>query len=318
MTTCAMLFPGQGSQSQAMLADFAKQFPHVIACFAEASIALGYDLWQLVQDNPDDKLNQTEYTQPALLTASVAVWQVWCQLTDYRPATLAGHSLGEYAALVCSGVLSLTDAVQVVAARGRYMQQAVPAGQGAMAAVIGLDDQQVIALCQRYAENDILSPANFNSNGQVVIAGDVAAVKRVIDNAKAAGARMAQLLPVSVPSHCLLMKPAAQQLQADLTTVVFNKPTIPVINNVDVVSETEPQAIRDALVRQLYQPVRWCELIQRIQQANSTRPTTFIECGPGKVLTGLNRRIDKQLPLFAVPARDTIEACINQLTEKVY
>ncbi len=287
----AFVFPGQGSQSLAMLADFSE---HEVlqATFSEASAALGYDLWQLVQQGPVEKLNQTNFTQPALLTASVAVWRLWHASTANTPAMLAGHSLGEYSALVCAGVLSLADAVKLVEKRGEFMQASVPEGVGAMAAVIGLDDKMIIEACFKAQNGDVVSAVNFNSPGQVVIAGHKAAVERAGVLCKEAGAKRVLPLPVSVPSHCALMKDAAEKLAEEFNNVTFNTPNIPVVNNVDVAIETSVEAIKIALIKQLYSPVRWTETIQFLAESGIEQA---IEAGPGKVLQGLLKRIDKSI-----------------------
>ncbi|MGL5400381.1 MAG: ACP S-malonyltransferase, partial [Plesiomonas shigelloides] len=234
MTTFAMVFPGQGSQSVGMLADLAQQFPIVEQTFAEASAVLGYDLWALVQQGPAEELNKTWQTQPALLTASVAIWRVWQEKNGAMPVVMAGHSLGEYSALVCAGVMDFKDAVRLVELRGKLMQEAVPEGTGAMAAIIGLDNDSIAKACAESAEGQVVAPVNFNSPGQVVIAGNKEAVERAGAACKAAGAKRALPLPVSVPSHCALMKPAADKLAVALQEITFNAPCIPVINNVDV------------------------------------------------------------------------------------
>ncbi|WP_077286056.1 ACP S-malonyltransferase [Cognaticolwellia aestuarii] len=287
----AFVFPGQGSQSLAMLADFSEH-EVVQATFSEASAALGYDLWQLVQQGPVEKLNQTNFTQPALLTASVAVWRLWHASTANTPAMLAGHSLGEYSALVCADVLSLADAVKLVEKRGEFMQASVPEGVGAMAAVIGLDDKMIIEACLKAQNGDVVSAVNFNSPGQVVIAGHKAAVERAGVLCKEAGAKRVLPLPVSVPSHCALMKDAAEKLAEEFNNVTFNTPNIPVVNNVDVAIETSVEAIKIALIKQLYSPVRWTETIQFLAQNGIEQA---IEAGPGKVLQGLLKRIDKSI-----------------------
>ena len=287
----AFVFPGQGSQSLAMLADFTEH-EVVQATFSEASAALGYDLWQLVQQGPVEKLNQTNFTQPALLTASVALWRLWHASTLTTPAMLAGHSLGEYSALVCAGVLSLTDAVKLVEKRGEFMQASVPEGVGAMAAVIGLDDKMIIEACLKAENGEVVSAVNFNSPGQVVIAGHKDAVERAGVLCKAAGAKRVLPLPVSVPSHCALMKDAAEKLAEEFNNVTFNTPNIPVVNNVDVAIETSVEAIKIALIKQLYSPVRWTETIQFLAESGIEQA---IEAGPGKVLQGLLKRIDKSI-----------------------
>ncbi|WP_127023425.1 ACP S-malonyltransferase [Rheinheimera mangrovi] len=293
----ALVFPGQGSQSVGMLAELHAEFATVRDTFAEASAALGYDLWALVANGPDTALNETHRTQPALLTASVAVYRVWLEQGGATPAYLAGHSLGEYSALVCAGVLSLSDAVKLVEKRGQYMQLAVPAGTGAMSAIIGLDDALIAKACAEAAQGEVVSPVNFNSPGQVVIAGNKAAVERANELCKAAGAKRALPLPVSVPSHCALMKPAADKLAADLNSISFHTAVIPVVNNVDVVAAADVAAIKDALVRQLYSPVRWTESIEFLAAQGVD---TVIELGAGKVLSGLIKRINKELNTASV------------------
>ncbi len=285
----AIIFPGQGSQSVGMLADIANRHPQIKTVFSEASDILGYDLWQLTQQGPLEKLNETEYTQPALLTASWALWQILRETLSQAPQYLAGHSLGEYCALLVANALSFPDAVRLVAARGRFMQQAVPVGQGALAAIIGLDEASIQSVCADAAQGDVLAPANYNCPGQTVIAGRAAAVDRALDLARAAGAKIAKRLAVSVPSHCALMRPAAEQLQAMLATTPIAVPTLPVINNVDVRVYQTADEIRDGLTRQLYNPVRWVATIQWLRAAGVEK---LIECGPGNILAGLNRRID--------------------------
>lgn len=288
----ALVFPGQGSQSVGMLADLYAEYAIVRETFAEASAALDYDLWALVANGPEADLNETHRTQPALLTASVAVWRLWQQQNGTKPAFLAGHSLGEYSALVCAGVMSLADAVKLVEKRGQYMQTAVPAGTGAMSAIIGLDDALIAKACAEAAQGEVVSPVNYNSPGQVVIAGHKAAVERANELCKAAGAKRALPLPVSVPSHCALMRPAAEQLSTDLQSLHFNTPVISVVNNVDVAVATEATAIQDALIRQLFSPVRWTETIEFLATQGVTE---VIELGAGKVLSGLIKRINKEL-----------------------
>ncbi|NAW67187.1 ACP S-malonyltransferase [Photobacterium halotolerans] len=297
MSKFAIVFPGQGSQAVGMLAELAEQYESVQQTFAQASDALGYDLWALVQNGPAEDLNQTHRTQPALLAASVAIWRVWQQEGGAQPAVLAGHSLGEYSALVCAGVLDFSDAIKLVELRGQLMQEAVPAGVGAMSAIIGLDNDAIAKACEEAAQGEVVAPVNFNSPGQVVIAGHKAAVERANELCKAAGAKRALPLPVSVPSHCALMKPAADKLAVALESVTFNAPVIPVINNADVATETDPAAIKLALVKQLYGPVRWTESVERMAAEGVE---LLLEVGPGKVLTGLTKRIDKSLNGAAV------------------
>lgn len=296
-TQLAMVFPGQGSQSVGMLAALGAEHELVIDTFREAGTVLGYDLWQLVQEGPAEMLNQTDRTQPAMLAAGVAVWRAWIAAGGARPALMAGHSLGEYTALVCAGALDFTDAVALVAERGRRMQAAVPAGSGAMAAILGLEDEQVIELCRQAEEGEVVAAVNFNSPGQVVIAGNTAAVERAMALAKAAGAKRALPLPVSVPSHCSLMQPAAEAFAASLAGVEIKVPEIPVLHNVDVQAHPDPDAIRAALAQQLYSPVRWVETVQAMGRQGIHR---CLEMGPGKVLAGLNKRIDKALDTQAV------------------
>jgi [acyl-carrier-protein] S-malonyltransferase len=293
----AFVFPGQGSQSVGMLNALAAEFPLVQQTFTEASQALGYDLWSVVVNGPTEKLNETQITQPAMLVAGVAVWRAWQSLGGKTPTTLAGHSLGEYTALVCAGSVDFADAVKLVADRARFMQDAVPIGQGAMAAVVGLDDDAVRKLCEQAAEGDVLEPVNFNSPGQVVIAGTAAAVQRALAQAKPAGAKMAVALPVSVPSHSKLMRPAALKMAERLKGAALKAPTIPVIHNVHVQSESSVDAIRDVLARQIESPVRWVETVQKMASDGVTR---IVECGPGKVLAGLNKRITKTVETKAV------------------
>ncbi len=306
--TLAFVFPGQGSQSVGMLNALAGEFPQVAETFSEASQALGYDLWAVVERGPEEKLNQTEVTQPAMLTAGVAVWRAWRAQGGTMPALMAGHSLGEYSALVCAEALAFADAVKLVADRGRFMQQAVPAGQGGMAAILGLDDDVVRKVCADAAQSEVLEPVNFNSPGQVVIAGTASAVARGVEQAKAAGAKRALPLLVSVPSHCKLMHPAAQQMAQRLAGVDVRAPKVPVIHNVHVKSEATPDGIRDALVRQIESPVRWVETVRAMLGLGATR---FVECGPGKVLTGLNKRIDKQAETLAVYDAATLRAALE-------
>ncbi|SQJ21277.1 Malonyl CoA-acyl carrier protein transacylase [Serratia rubidaea] len=309
MTQFAFVFPGQGSQTVGMLAELAAEFPVVEQTFSEASAALGYDLWQLVQQGPAEELNKTWQTQPALLAASVAIFRVWQQQGGKAPALMAGHSLGEYSALVCAGVLDFQEAVRLVELRGKLMQEAVPAGTGAMYAIIGLDNDAIAKACADAAEGQVVSPVNFNSPGQVVIAGNKEAVERAGAACKAAGAKRALPLPVSVPSHCALMKPAADKLAVALEAVTFNTPQIPVVNNVDVKIENDPQAIRSALVRQLYSPVRWTESVEFI---SAQGVSSLLEVGPGKVLTGLTKRIVDTMTAAAINDPATLSAALAQ------
>lgn len=303
------LFSRPGSQTVGMLAELAAQFPIVEETFGEASSALGYDLWQLVQQGPAEELNKTWQTQPALLAASVAIFRVWQQQGGKAPALMAGHSLGEYSALVCAGVLDFKAAIRLVELRGKLMQEAVPEGTGAMYAIIGLDNDAIAKACEESAQGQVVSPVNFNSPGQVVIAGNKEAVERAGAACKAAGAKRALPLPVSVPSHCALMKPAADKLAVALQDITFNAPQVPVVNNVDVRTENDPEAIRSALVRQLYSPVRWTESVEFIAAQGVT---SLLEVGPGKVLTGLTKRIVDTLTAAAVNDTASLSAALEQ------
>ena len=298
MKKFAMVFPGQGSQTVGMLAELASDYPIVQETFKQASEVLGYDLWQLVQEGPAEELNKTWQTQPALLTASVAVYRVWQQkYPALKPEVMAGHSLGEYSALVCAGVLDFQDAVKLVELRGKLMQQAVPEGTGAMYAIIGLDNDAIINACKQAEQGEVVSAVNFNSPGQVVIAGAKAAVERAAALCKEAGAKRALPLAVSVPSHCALMKPAADQLSVSLESITLKEAGVSVLNNVDVKNEMEADAIRNALVRQLYSPVRWTETVEKMAQ-NGVE--VLVEVGPGKVLNGLTKRIADSLQSVSV------------------
>lgn len=298
MKKFAMVFPGQGSQSVGMLAELAAEYPVVETTFKEASDVLGYDLWALVQGGPAEELNKTWQTQPALLAASVAIYRVWQQkYPDFQPEIMAGHSLGEYSALVCAGVVDFQDAIKLVELRGKLMQQAVPEGTGAMYAIIGLENEVIINACKQAEQGGVVSAVNFNSPGQVVIAGAKAAVERAAALCKEAGAKRALPLAVSVPSHCALMKPAADQLCVSLDSIAIKTPTVAVLNNVDVKAETESTQIRTALVRQLYSPVRWTETVEKMV-ANGVE--ILVEIGPNKVLTGLTKRIVSDLQATAV------------------
>lgn len=295
----AFIFPGQGSQSIGMLSELAADFSVVQKTFANASDVLGYDLWDLIQSGSTDDLNSTDKTQPAMLASGVAVWSVLNEKGVAAPRFMAGHSLGEYTALVCAGALKFEDAISLVRDRGLYMQEAVAAGEGAMAAILGLADEEVVALCEKAAQGDVVSAVNFNSPGQVVIAGHAAAVDRAAEMAKEAGAKKVIMLPVSVPSHCALMKPAADKLEQRLVGIEFQKPKIAVTNNVDAKVVEDAGEIKNALVRQLYQPVRWVACVSSMIDSGAT---SFVECGPGKVLAGLNKRIARRVP--AVPVFD--------------
>jgi [acyl-carrier-protein] S-malonyltransferase len=315
----AFVFPGQGSQSVGMLAGLASAEPLVLETFAEASSVLGYDLWQLCQQGPEEQLGSTERTQPAMLTAGVATWRVWRKHGGSLPAAMAGHSLGEYTALVCSGALDFKTAVALVQFRGQAMQQAVPAGRGAMAAILGVDDADVEAACAEAtgsgAAGEIVQAANFNSPGQVVIAGAAVAVDRAIEVLKGKGAKRAIKLPVSVPSHSVLMQPAADRLAEKLRSINIAQPEVRDIYTVDVKTHQSPDSIRQALVEQLVKPVRWTETVRAMLGGGAK---VLIECGPGKVLTGLNRRIDKNKDIGMLAIEDpaslqaALEACRSQ------
>ncbi|AOU98103.1 [acyl-carrier-protein] S-malonyltransferase [Acidihalobacter yilgarnensis] len=308
----AAVFPGQGSQSIGMLAALSDKYPQVRETFQEASDCLGYDLWSLVQNGPEGELGQTAVTQPAMLAAGVAVWRAWEEEGGCRPEVMAGHSLGEYTALVCAGALSFGDAVRVVAERGRLMQSAVPEGEGAMAAILGLTDDQVVALCTKAATGEIIEAVNFNAPGQVVVAGHAAAVARLMALATDAGAKRVIPLSVSVPSHCALMRPAAESFGTVLRGVTLSAPRVPVIHNADVVSYTDPASIADALVRQLYSPVRWVETIEGFADEGIR---IVFEFGPGKVLSGLNKRIDRSLKVICVDDVKTLDAALELCEE---
>ena len=301
------VFPGQGSQSVGMLAGLAENAA-VKSTFDIARQVLGMDLWKITQEGPEEQLNQTDITQPAMLAAGVAVYRAWIAAGGAEPALMAGHSLGEYTALVCAGALSFEDGLRAVRERGLQMQAAVPPGQGAMAAILGLDDAQVQRVCEAGAQGEIVAPANYNTPGQVVIAGAANAVDRVVELAKAAGAKRAKQLSVSVPSHCALMKPAAEKFAQTLCAISFVSPIIPVIHNVDAQSYSDVEQIREALAKQLYQPVRWTETILSLQARGIRK---LVECGPGKVLVGLNKRIDSEMISFPIFDEASLAAALG-------
>lgn len=305
----AFVFPGQGSQSVGMLAELAAAHPIVRETFAEASDGAGVDLWVLSQNGPEDELNRTEFTQPALLAAGIAVWRAWQVAGGAQPALLAGHSLGEYSALVAAGVLSLHDAAGLVRERGRLMQDAVPAGVGAMAAVLGADDRLIAEICVQVAHDEIVAPANYNSPGQTVIAGHATAVDRALAALAESGVRKTIKLPVSVPSHTGLMRGAAAKLAERMASISWHAPSIPVIQNADVSSFDDVAAIRNALTRQLYQPVQWTGCVQELRDRGITH---MLECGPGKVLTGLIKRIDKTLDARALGMPADFDAALQE------
>ncbi|QJQ96379.1 MULTISPECIES: ACP S-malonyltransferase [Halomonadaceae] len=308
----ALLFPGQGSQHIGMMRELAERYSVVRTTFEEASGALGYDLWHVVQEGPEEVLNATACTQPALLTSSVAIWRVWQELEGPRPAVMAGHSLGEYSAMVCAGVLSFAEGVQLVKLRGEAMQEAVPAGSGAMAAILGLEDEAVEHACAQAAGDEVVSAVNYNAPGQVVIAGSAAAVERAIVRCQEAGAKRALPLPVSVPSHCALMRPAAERLAQALDAIELRAPRYTVLQNVDAMAHADIATLRTRLVEQLYQPVRWTSCVEAMIEQGAE---VFIECGPGKVLTGLNKRIARGSKGLAVNDPDSLVAALELARE---
>jgi [acyl-carrier-protein] S-malonyltransferase len=307
--TLSMVFPGQGSQSIAMQKELAGTFPVVRATYAEASEQLGYNVWQLAQEGPKEKLDETVVTQPLMMTAGVSAWRVWQKAGGKVPKLLAGHSLGEYTALVCAGVIEFPDAVRLIRRRAELMQQAVPAGQGAMAAILGLDDEAVLAVCRDAEQGQVVQAVNFNTPGQVVIAGATAAVERAAELATAAGARRAVLLSVSVPAHSALMQPAAEKLADALAAAKLVAPSIPVISNADVIAYETVNQIRDGLRRQLFSPVRWAETIRFMIDKGTTR---IVECGPGKVLATLTRRIDRNVSSTCLDSLSALESALEQ------
>jgi len=308
----AFVFPGQGSQKVGMLLEAHDRFDAVRDTFTEASEALGYDMWSLVQHGPQDQLNLTANTQPVLLTSSVALWRAWCEASAARPAIMAGHSLGEFSALVCAGSLAFADALRLVRQRGEFMQGAVPVGEGAMAAILGLGDATIERTCATIAEreNAVVAAVNYNSPGQVVIAGHAAAVDAAVAALKDAGAKRAMPLPVSAPFHTELMKPAGQQLAEVIAAVEIAAPAIPVVHNVHAATESEPGRISELLIEQIHSPVQWTRCVQAIAAAGVT---DIVECGPGKVLSGLNRRIDRALASHALEEPDALLQCIAAL-----
>ncbi|WP_415901046.1 ACP S-malonyltransferase [Neptuniibacter sp. QD48_11] len=307
--TLAFVFPGQGSQQVGMLSELAETHPVIKNTFAEASEVLGYDLWDLVQNGPEEDLNQTDKTQPALLTSGVALWRLWQEQNGNKPAVVAGHSLGEYTALVCAGAISFADGVNLVKLRGEFMQQAVPAGSGAMAAILGLADDAIEKACQEAEQGEVVSPVNYNCPGQIVIAGEKAAVDRAIENCKEAGAKRAIPLPVSVPSHCALMKPAAEKMAEELSKIEINMPEIDVVQNVTASIPASVEELKENLLAQLYSPVLWTKTIQGLveQGLEST-----VECGPGKVLSGLNKKVHKPLSVAAISDAAGLEKALGQ------
>lgn len=306
----AFVFPGQGSQAIGMLADIAKNHHIIRETFKEASDALGYDLWKLTQDGPKDQLDQTDKTQPAILTASIALWRLWVEQSGLLPSYMAGHSLGEYSALVAAESLPFIEAVKLVELRGQLMQKAVPVGQGAMAAILGLTDEEVKDACTEAAQVQVVSAVNYNAPGQVVIAGNTDAVNRAVEICKAKGAKRALPLPVSVPSHCDLMKPAAEEFAQSLAAASWKNPTIAVVQNVTADVSRDLQTVKENLLAQLYSPVRWVESIQVLANLGVT---TLVECGPGKVLGGLNKRCAKDLTNYALETPEAFTATVAAL-----
>lgn len=306
----AVVFPGQGSQSVGMLSELYESHAVVQQTFSEASDALGFNLWAMIKDGPTDQLNQTHNTQPAMLASGIAVWRAMYEAGIPAPAKMAGHSLGEYTALVAAGSMNFSDAIKLVAERGRLMQQAVPEGEGAMAAILGLEDDQVISICTDAAEGQVVEAVNFNSPGQVVIAGNSAAVERAMGLAKDAGAKRALPLPVSAPSHCALMKPAAEKLSESLTSTTISMPQVPVVHNVTVSAAESTDEIASLLSQQLYSPVRWVETIQSF---NKDDINLVVEAGPGKVLTGLCKRIEKAVIGIGVFDNASLESVLEKL-----
>ena len=304
----AFVFPGQGSQKIGMLASLASINTVVLDTFSEASEALGYDLWELVQSGEQEAINLTERTQPILLASSVAIWRLWQEKSGPSPSLLAGHSLGEWSALVCSGVLGFTNALKIVRARGAYMQEAVPLGVGAMAAILGLDDQAVMDACDTARQGEVVDAVNFNAPGQIVIAGSALAVERAIELCKASGAKRVLPLPVSAPFHTSLMHPAAENLADLVNSTVFSTPQIPVIHNVHAQTESNPDAIKALMLEQIYKPVMWVDCVNGLKAKGAE---ILIECGPGRVLNGLSKRIDRELTSYAT---DDLASLENALT----
>jgi [acyl-carrier-protein] S-malonyltransferase len=306
----AFVFPGQGSQKVGMLSELGTEYAIVKACFDEASEALGYDMWDMVQNGEQETLNLTENTQPVLLTSSVAVWRLWCQQGGMTPSVMAGHSLGEFSSLVCAGALDFGDAVRLVRARGQAMQTAVPVGVGAMAAVMGLQDAEIETICGDLSGEEVVEAVNYNSPGQVVIAGHAGAVEKAIAALKEAGAKRAMLLPVSAPFHTSLMRPAGEKLQEELDAISVSTPSIPVVHNVHAQTESDPEKIKALLVEQIYSAVKWVSCVETMV-AQGVENT--LECGPGKVLSGLNKRIHKSLNCPNIDSPETLAAALEAI-----
>jgi [acyl-carrier-protein] S-malonyltransferase len=296
MSHTAFVFPGQGSQKIGMLSELAQDHALIKQTFDEASNVLGYDMWDLIQQGEQEAINLTERTQPILLASSVAIWRLWNEHNGAQPSQMAGHSLGEWSALVCSGVVDFADALKIVRARGQYMQQAVPVGEGAMAAIIGLEDQAILDACSDAQSLGVVDAVNFNAPGQVVIAGSNGAVEGAMDACKAAGAKRALPLPVSAPFHTSLMKPAANNLADLVNSVTFSAPQVPVVHNVHAQTESNPETIKALMLEQIYSPVKWVDCVNQLKNNGAT---TLIECGPGKVLSGLSKRIDREISSLA-------------------
>jgi [acyl-carrier-protein] S-malonyltransferase len=308
MSNLAFVFPGQGSQKIGMLAELAAQNPIIEKTFNEASEVLGYDMWQLIQQGAQEDINLTQRTQPILLTCSVAIWRLWAEKQGAAPSQMAGHSLGEWSALVCSNVIDFADGLKIVEARGKYMQQAVPVGQGAMAAIIGLDDQTILDACAEAGDLGVVDAVNFNAPGQVVIAGANEAVERAMEICKTAGAKRALPLPVSAPFHTSLMKPAADNLAEMVNAVTFRTPDVPIMHNVHAKNEQDPEVIKALMLEQIYSPVKWVDCVKQLK---NTGVTTLIECGPGKVLSGLAKRIDRELTAVATESAADFDAALT-------
>ncbi|MEH6616412.1 MAG: ACP S-malonyltransferase [Porticoccus sp.] len=306
----AFVFPGQGSQKIGMLSALAEQFDIVTSTFAEASEVLGYDLWNLVQNGTQEDITLTERTQPLLLTASVAVWRVWQQEGGAQPTLMAGHSLGEWSALVCAGVVKFKDAVRLVRNRGAYMQEAVPAGEGAMAAIIGLDDDVIVSICADACQGEEVAAVNFNSPGQVVIAGNATAVDRAINGCKEAGAKRALPLPVSAPFHTNLMQPAADRLASEIMDTEFSAPKTLVVHNVNAQTESNPERIKQLMIEQICSPVLWVDCVKTLTDSGVN---TVVECGAGKVLSGLSKRIDRSLNAYASEDPASLEKALSEV-----
>ena len=310
MTNLAFVFPGQGSQKIGMLADLAEHNPIIQKTFTEASDVLGYDMWHLIQQGAQEDINLTQRTQPILLTCSVAIWRLWNEKNGALPSQMAGHSLGEWSALVCANVIDFADGLRIVEARGKYMQQAVPVGQGAMAAIIGLEDQAILDACFEASSLGVVDAVNFNAPGQVVIAGSNDAVERAMEMCKSAGAKRALPLPVSAPFHTSLMKPAADNLAEMVNAVTFRAPEVPIMHNVHANNENDPQVIKKLMLEQIYSPVRWVDCVKQLKNNGAS---TLIECGPGKVLSGLSKRIDRELIALATESAADFDAVLTTI-----